>query len=184
MADRDLLTATGGPPIDKMARLLAGLRKERINNSCAGFVISPYAQSRNEYIASSAGFLVHAYEELGKMTDQMLQLTLAETMLQKAGTSSEAEFAHLKNRRRELVGYMGVALDVSLSLLLDARLDFNGEHNHMVITAAQRDELLKYLYSQFPALKKKTTDAISGDFAPQVVRIQSFLSGKYKASDQ
>jgi hypothetical protein len=183
-ADRDLLAATDGPPVEKIAHLLAGLRKERIGNDCAGFVVSPYAKSQNEYIASIAAFLVHAYGELGKVTDKMLQLTLTETMRQKAGGSAEEELAQVKTKRLEILRYMSIALDASLALLLDARLDSNGKHDHLVFTAAQRDTLLRYLHSQFPSLKDNRADAGSGDFTEQVARIQSFLSGKYKPSDQ
>jgi len=183
-ADRDLLSAKAGPPIDKMAHLMTGLRNERIENACAGFVISPYAKSNNEYIASAAGYLVNAYGELGKITDEMLRLTMMETILQRSGGSTESEFASLKNKRQDLLTNMALAVDASLSLLLSPRLDSNGKHDRLVFTAAQRDDLLSYLYSKFPTLKDSRTKTDSSDFTGQVAHIRSYLSGKYKTSDQ
>ena len=183
-ADHDLLVAKGGPPIGQMAHLMAGLRQERIENACAGFVIAPFAKSENTYIASAAAYLVHAFDELGKMTDQMLRLSLMETIRQRAGLSTEDELNQLKNRRKELLDYMPLAVDASLALLLDSRLDADGKHDHLLLTAAQRDGLLNYLYARFPILKISMTGSDPGNFTQQVARIQSFLSGRYKPSDQ
>ena len=77
------------------------------------------------------------------------------------------------------------AVNLSLLLLIDERrFDVEGKPDHMILTASQRNELLDYLYSEFPPLKNELAGKPGYDFVKQAALIQSFLSGPYKSSDR
>jgi len=183
-ANQEVLAAEDGPPVGQMGEVLTGLRLERTDNMCAGFVVSTYKDSTNPNIAAAAGLLAADYDELGKMADQVLKLALQEPVQRRMGRSTGAEFSELKQKRQQTLGHMTEVLNISLLLLLDgSRPDSQGRLEHLVITQAQKDALLNYLYSRFPALKSQKGER-SGDFLKQAALIHSFLSGTYKPADK
>ncbi len=184
-ANRELLAAKSGPPVDEIAKVLAGLRNERIDILCANFLVSLYADSENVYTATAAKSLASSYDELGTLADEMLRLTLMASMQRNPWRLSGTEFPKLIARRQKILGDMADALNLSLLLLIDERrFDVEGKPDHMVFTASQRDELLNYLYSEFPSLKNVQAGKPGYNFVKQAALIQSFLSGPYKSSDR
>jgi hypothetical protein len=182
--DRDVLDAAYGPPSDRMGKAFVGLRKERIDNSCASFLVAPFASSKNERTAAAAKVLTEGYDELSKMTDQMLRINMLETMQTKTGGSTYVEFSKMMKRRQEIVEKMADALIDSLVQLIDPRrMDPDGKPDHLILTREQRDALLDNLQSEFPNLKLEQTSERSGDFVKHAALIQSFLSGDYKPAD-
>jgi hypothetical protein len=182
-ADFDLLTARGDLPMNQMAKMITGLREERVQYICAAFVLSAYTQSSNENAAKVAKFLVFSYQELENMTGDMLQILLQGTSRSNR-TSTQVRYSQWMNKRQKTLGDMVQALEFSLSLLVDeGRKDPEGNPDHLILTGAQRDTLLNYLSSKFPALEDERKVKHSGDFLEQVILIHSFLTGKYKPAD-
>jgi hypothetical protein len=183
-ANREVLTATGRPLVDEMAKVITGLRRERIEDTCASFVISPYTGSKNVSTATAAKVLVLAYDDLGNMTDEMLRIALQSTVRRRVGESTRT-LPQLRSKRLEILGQIGEVVNLSLLQLIDeSRTDLQGKPDHLILTKAQQDELLDYLHSQFPTLKIKQTDMPTGDFVKQAALIESFLAGKYKPADR
>ncbi len=183
LANLEVLTAREDLPMDQTAKMMTGLREELIGNTCAAFILSAYAESANESLASAAKFLVLSYQVLKDMDNQMLQMILQGTR-DKDGTATRARLSEWKNRRRDILDKMAAAVDFSLSLLVDhSRTDAEGNPGHMILTKAQRDALLNYLISKFPSLDKEKRTAHYGDLIEQAALIQSFLTGKYKPAD-
>ncbi len=175
------LAAGGGDPVNKMANI-TDLRQERIDNTCAGFILSPYTGSKIESVATVAKYLVFAYQELSKMSDEMLGITLRQAL---PGTDgAPAQLSDWRDRRQSILRNMTDALNLSLSLLIDhSHTNPQGELNHMILTRAQKSSLLEYLNSRFPTLGGQESASHSGDFAAQATMIQAFLAGNYKTAD-
>jgi len=182
--DQEVLDGAYGQPGDRMGRAFVGLKQERIHNSCASFLVSPYAGSKNERTAAAAKVLTEGYDELSKMTDQMLKINMLETMQRKTGGSTYIELSRMMKRRQELVEKMTDALIDSLAQLIDPRrMDADGNPDHLILTREQRDALLDSLHSEFPNLELERTSKRSGDFVKHAALIQLFLSGNYKPAD-
>ncbi len=146
-----------------------GLREERIDNTCAGFILSPYTGSKIKGVATVADYLVSAYEELANMSDEMLGINMREGFSR--GQSALIDLTKWNARRQEILKSMTDAVNVSLLLL---RSDGEGESGQTGLTQEERHSLLTYLNSQFPV-----TGAVgdSVDFTKQAALIRSFLSG-------
>jgi hypothetical protein len=183
-ANSVMLETKGGAPVDQMAKAIAGLREERIHNDCASFVVSYYTGSENETIATTAKFLVYAYDELGKMSDQMLGISLQKSLRRVNGPSPQLQLSRLMDTRRETFKGMTDAVNLSLALLVDeGRTNTEGKPDHLILRKAQIAELLDYLYARFPSLKDNNGVARSGDFLKQAALIHAFLSGGYRPAD-
>jgi hypothetical protein len=183
-ADRGILSATSRPLVDRMAEVLAGLRLERIEDTCASFVISPYIDSRNEKMTTAARLLVLLYDDLGKMTDETLKIALQSTLQRRVGENTQT-LPELHNQRQGNLGRIGQVLEISLSLLIDeSRTDSQGKPDHMILSQEQKDELMDFLHSQFPELKGGQVGKYSGDFVKQAALVEAFLAGKYKPADR
>jgi hypothetical protein len=184
-ANREMLTASDGPPVERIPKVIAGLRQERIEDTCAGFVISSYAGSKNETVSAVAKVLAFAYDDMAKMTNQMLRLTLEDTRKRTPDIMTAKALSDLKDKRQELLQRTTEALNISLSLLVDAtRTNPDGNPDHIILSLKERDELLDYLHAQFPNLTNEQASGSSDEFVQQAALIQSFLSGKYKPADR
>ncbi len=175
--DRASLRALAGGDalIQQLARTIADLRQAQIEDTCAGLVLSPYTNSKIESIATSAKYLSFAYDELGKMTNDMLGVTMQASM-QKSGGASRSQLSELRGRRQEILQNMTDALTVSLSLLVDQNhKDPEGKPDRLILTHAQRISLLDYLQLQFPTLSDEKSTAASDDFLKQAALVQSYL---------
>ncbi len=184
-ANRDMLTASDLPPVERIPKVIAGLRQERIEDTCASFIVSSYTGSKNETVSAVAKVLAFAYEDLANMTNQMLKFNLEDARKQTPDILTAKALSELKDRRQELLRRTAEALTISLSLLVDGtRTNPDGKPDHMILSRAERDELLEYLHAQFPNLANEQAGSSSGDFVQQAVLIQSFLSGAYKPADR
>jgi hypothetical protein len=184
-ADREVLAAAYGPPMDRIGRAAISLRGEQIDHTCASFLVSAYTGSKNERAAAAAKVLTEGYDELGKMTNQMLKLNMLETMQRKGGGSTYIEYSRMRKRRQEIIENMKEALNVSLTLLIDPRrMDLDGKPDHLILSWAQINDLQEFLRAQFPSLKDEQTSKGSDEFVKQAALIQSFLSGIYKPADK
>jgi hypothetical protein len=184
-ANREMLTASNAPPVERIAKVIAGLRQERIEDTCASFVISSYTGSRNETVSSVAKVLAFAYDDMAKMTNQMLKLDLEDSRKRTPDILTAKALSDLKDRRQELLQRTAEALNISLSLLVDGtRTDPDGKPDHIILSRAERDELLDYLHVQFPNLTNERTGGSSDNFVQQAALIRSFLSDKYKPADR
>ncbi len=182
-ANLEVLTAKDDLPMDQMARMMTGLREELIENTCAGFILKAFSNSRNENVATTSKFLSLSYQTLQDMDNQLLGIILEGTR-DWNGPSTRTRFSEWKNKRRGVLDQMTVAVNFSLSLLVDqSRKDAAGNPDHMILTKEQRDALLYDLDSKFPSLVQNKNDSRSGDFIEQAALFQSFLTGKYKPSD-
>ena len=172
--------AGGNDPVDQMAKTMTDLRQAQIEDTCAGFVLSPYTGSKNQNVATASRYLAFAYEELGKMTNDMLGITMQSSIHRNAGNSTRYQLSELKKKRDEIIRNMNDAVNVSLSLLLDpSHRDQDGKPDLLILTRAQRIALMDYLHSQFPSLADKKIVEPSDDFTKQAALIQSFMAGNY-----
>ncbi|HYK92312.1 MAG TPA: hypothetical protein VE398_26360 [Acidobacteriota bacterium] len=169
-------SAAGGDTPLRQVPNFAGLKEERIDNTCAGFLLSPYASSKIEGVATVAKYLVFAYDELAKMSDEMLGITLRGAY---AGPSTRVvELSNWNRRRQEILSNMTDAVNLSLSLLI--RTDAEGKPSDLILSREERHSLLSYLNSEFPVGGNPGAIGYSGDFVKQAAMIRSFLSGGYK----
>lgn len=184
-ANREMLTASDGPPVQRIPKVLAGLRQERVEDTCAGFVISSYTGSRNEAVSAVAKVLAFAYDDLAKMTNEMLKLTLEDSRKKTPDILTAKALSELKNKRQALLKSITEGLNISLSLLVDqSRKDPDGQPDHIILSREERDGLLDYLHAQFPNMVNQREGGRPGDFVEQAVLVQSFLSDKYKPADR
>jgi hypothetical protein len=169
--------AGGASLYEQMAKTMTDLRKAQIDDTCAGFLLSPYAGSKNQSIATTAKYLAFAYGELGKMTNEMLGITIRASMLRNTGGAfSRSQLSDLKRRRQEILKNMTDALNLSLSLLVDqSHKDAQGKPDRLILTHTEKISLLDYLHSQFPTLSYEKAVGYS-DFATQAALIESFLN--------
>ena len=169
--------AGGDALVDQLAKTIADLRQAQIEVTCAGFILSPYAGSKNESIATAAKYLSFAYEELGKMSNEMLGITMQASMQRKVGGSTRVQLSDLRDRRQEIMRNMTDALNVSLSLLVDrSHTDSEGKPDRLILTREQRISLRDYLHSQFPTLSDEKPAEPSDDFIKQAALIRSYLN--------
>lgn len=184
-ANREMLTASNLPPVERIPKVIAGLRQERVEDTCASFVISSYTESKNETVSAVAKVLAFAYDDLAKMNNQMLKLNLEDARKRTPDILTAKALSELKDRRHELLQRITEALNISLSLLVDGtRANTDGKPDHIILSRAERDELLEYLHAQFPNLTNEQAGGSSDDFVQQAALIQSFLSGSYKPADR
>ncbi len=170
--------AGGNSLIEQMPKTMADLRQAQIEDTCAGFVLTPYAGSKNENIATAAKYLAFAYDELGKMTNEMLGITMQSSL--RGSVSTRPQLLKLKDKRQEIIQNMNEALNLSLSLLIDQKhTDAQGRPDRLILTHEQKISLTDYLHSRFPTLSDETSIGHSDDFIKQAALIQSFLSGNY-----
>ena len=179
-----MLEREGGVGTADTAQTIAGLRAERLDNVCSSFVVSHYTGSKNPTVAATAKYLASAYDELGKMSNQMLGITLQKSLQRVKGPSPQAQFSKLMERRREILAKMTDALKLSLALLVDEnRTDAQGNLDHLVLSKAQIKEILDYMYTRFPSLNDDKKDDRPGNFIKQAAMIQAFLTGAYRPAD-
>ncbi len=168
--------------IKEMPKTMTVLRQERIGLTCAGFVLSPFTNSKNETAATVAKYLVFAYEELGKMTDEMLGITLRESLSTHDPAAIRLQLSDLERRRHETLQNMTDALNLSLSLLLaQDHADPGGEQDRLILTHGQKMSLVDYLHNQFPSLSDRKSAEQSDDFIKQAAVIDSFLAGDHNS---
>lgn len=179
-----MLESEGGARIEQAAQTIAGLRAERLDNVCSSFMVSQYAGSKNPTVAATATYLTSAYDELGKMSDQMLGITLQKSLQRVNGPSPQLQFSKLMAKRQEILAKMTDALKLSLALLIDEnRTDTQGKLDHLVLSKAQIKEILDYMYARFPSLNDDKREDRSGNFIKQAALIQTFLTGSYRPAD-
>ncbi len=154
-----------------------GLREERIDNTCAGFLLSPYTDSKIEGVATAAKYLVFAYDKLAKMSDEMLGINMREAFSNSAG-SARVQLSDWSARRQEILRNMTDTVNLSLSLLI--RNDAEGNPSELILSPEERHSLLAYLNSLFPVGENTGAIGYSGDFTKQAALIRSFLSGGFR----
>ena len=180
LANTHLLTAVKAlPPVQQVDKTINGLKEERKGNTCAAFVLADFAGSKDKTIAEVAKFLVLSYQQLGTMSNEMLGIVLQGAAWKGAKSSIPDQLAQWKAKRQKILDLMADDLKVSLSMLVDQRgSDAEGKTDHLILSHSQRNDLLDYLRSQFPALTHGGLGEASGDFTKQAALIQSFLGGK------
>ena len=155
--------------VQQMAKTMTRLREERIGYTCAGFLLAPFTASKIESAATAAKYMVFAFDELGKMTNEMLGAMMQSAM--RSG-SAQHQLSELKDKRQGILRNMTDALNVSLSLLVDqSHTNSEGKHD-LLLTRTQKSSILDFIRSHFPS-RSYTQD----DFTKQAALIQSFLSG-------
>lgn len=169
--------AGGEALFEQMAKTMTDLRQAQIDDTCAGFILSPYADSKNKSIATTAKYLAFAYGELGKMTNEMMGIAMRASMQRKSGgASTRSQLSDLRGRRQEILKNMADALNLSLSLLVDqSHTDAEGKPDRLILTHTQKISLLDYLHSRFPTLSYEKATGYS-DFITQAALIESFLN--------
>ncbi len=182
-ANIKMLETKGGAPFEAIDKTIAGLRQERIENTCASFVVAYYVDSKDTTMATVAKYLDFAYGELGKMSNQMLGLNLQMSLHKINGPSPQRQLSMLLEKRQQILGDMTSALNLTLDLLIDEdRPNAQGKPDHLILKKEQVNDLLDYLSTRFPALRDSQV-GISGDFAKQAALIQKFLTGGYRPAD-
>ncbi len=183
-ANIQMLQTRGGAPFSEVDKTIAGLRQELIENTCASFVVSDFKDSAIPEIATIAKSLAYDYDELGKMSNEMLGINLQKSLQKVNGPSPQRQLSDLLGRRQGILNYMVDALNLSLGLLIDLdRTNAEGKPDHLILSHEQMNTLLEYLYSRFPSLKDNQGVAPSGDFTRQAASIQAFLTGSYKPAE-
>ncbi len=181
VANTKMLKTTGGAPFEEVDKTIAGLREERIANTCASFVVSDYKDSQDQTISTVAKYLAYAYDQFGDMSNQMLGINLQKAMRRVNGPSPQRQLSTLIEKRQEILRDMTDALNLTLwSLIDDGRKNAEGKPDHLILNHAQINDLLDYLYTRFPNLKDNQGAVPSGDFAKQAASIRAFLASGYK----
>ncbi len=183
-ANIKMLQAKGGAPFEEIDKTIAGLREELIENTCASFVVSYYVDSGDQTMATVAKYLAYAYDQLGKMSDQMLGINLQKALDTVNGVSPQRQLSQLLEERQKILQGITDAVNLSLDLLIDnGHVNEQGKPDHLILKKAQIEDLLDYLYQYFPSLKDNHGPEPSSDFVKQAALIQSFLTGSYKPAD-
>ncbi|HYK90201.1 MAG TPA: hypothetical protein VE398_15605 [Acidobacteriota bacterium] len=181
--ERASLSALAGGDVltGQIAKTIADLRQAQIQDTCAGFILSPYSNSKNENVATAAKYLAYAYDQLGKMTNEMLGIAMQASM-QSRSWAPTAQLSELKQKRQGIIQNMTDALNLSLSLLLDQNhTDPEGKPDLLILTRDQRTSLMDFLRLKFPTLSDEKGSGHSDDFIKQAAVIQSFLAGNYSS---
>ncbi len=157
----------------------ANLRQERIGDTCAGFILSPYTKSKNQKAAAVAKQLVADYGELQKMTDERFGLVMQLSMQTSYGVPVRTRLSEIKDRREKVLRNMNETLKTSLSLLVDEdQTDFEGKPGRILLTHDQRTDLRDFLLTRFPSLRKEMRGTEEpDDYTRQAAQIRSFLAG-------
>ncbi len=167
------------PPVQQMDKTIYGLKEERKGNTCAAFILGDYTGSKNETIATVAKVLVLSYQELGRMSNEMLGIVLQGATWKGAQSYTRDQLTEWRAKRQKILGGMTDALEVSLSMLVEHS---NGgaeeKADHLVLSNPQRIEILNHLRSRFPALTHEGLTESSSDFTKQAALIQSLLAGQ------
>jgi hypothetical protein len=183
-ANKKMLDTKGGAPPGEVDQTIMGLRKERIDNMCAAFVVSYYVNSRTPSIASTAKLFKDSFDELGKMSDQMLGINLQWFARKPIGLPPQRQLSILMTRRQEILHKMGDSLNQSLQLFIDeSRISEEGKPDHLVLNKDEINELLHCLDTFFPALKNIDKLERPGEFLKQAASIQTFLTSSYKPAN-
>ncbi len=153
-----------------------GLREARIDNTCAGFILSPYTTSKIKGVATAAKSLVSAYQELANMSDELLGITLRETVSANS-VSALGQASDWSRRRQVILKKMNDTVNQSLSQL--TRTNEEGKASETTLSPGDRHSLLVYLNSKFPVGNPEAIGN-SVDFVKQAALIRSYLSGGYK----
>jgi hypothetical protein len=156
------------------------LRDERIGDTCAGFILSPYTKSQNQGAAAVAKRLVAAYGELQKMTDERLGLVMQQEVQTRIGPPVRTRLAELDKRRQSVLREMNNVLTTYLALLVDqSQTDVEGSPGRNVLTHDQRISLRDFLQSKFPSLlaDERIGAEPSDELTKQAALIRSFLTG-------
>ena len=118
------------------------------------------------------------------MSNEMLGIVLQGAAWKGARNSIPDQLAQWKGKRQKILDLMNEALNVSLSMLVDqGGGDAEGKTDHLILSHAQRVDLLDYLHSQFPALTHEGFEEASSGFTKQAALIQSLLTGKNQAAE-
>jgi len=176
---------TTGKSSNPSADRFAGLKEERIGDTCAGFILSPFIKSENKTVASVARRLAADYGELGKMTDERLGIAMQQSLQTHYGKPVQARLSDLKKKREDIMRDMNDVLPASLSLLIDHnQTDIEGKPGRMILTHDQRISLRDFLQSQFPSLliDDKIGTKPTDEFTKQASVIRTFLAGNYAPS--
>ncbi len=183
-ANARMLKTPGGASLDDMDKAINGLREERIENTCASFVISYYNHSKDPAIAAIAGDLISSYNALGKMSDELLGIHLQKTIRKINGPSPQKQFADLMAKRQALLRSVANQINLSLGMLVDDnRANEQGEFDHLILRKVEIRNLTNYLYTQFPSLKDSPRTLPSGDFGRLAANIRDFLARGFKPAD-
>jgi hypothetical protein len=183
-ANIKMLETEGGAPALEVDQTITGLREERIRNACAAFVVADYVNSENPNIAANARILADGYDELGKMSNQMLGINLQKFLRRNIGPSPQRQFSALIEKRRMIIKNMTEALNMSLKSLIDeSRTNEEGKPGHLILDRDQVENLLDYLDVRFPRLKDSQGARPSGNFIKQAVSIQAFLTSGSSAAN-
>ncbi len=181
-ANGKMLETTGGAPFEEIDKTIAGLREELTENICASFVLSYYIGSKKGDIDTLAKVLASAYDDFGKMSNEMLGINLQKSL--QDANRSQRQLSMLLEKRQEILSDMRDALNLTLGLLIDnSRTNAAGKPDRLILNGAQIGGLLDYLYTRFPALKDSQGATASGDFAKQAALIRVFLSSGYRPAD-
>ncbi len=181
-ANSRMLETTGGAPFEEIDKTIAGLREELTENICASFVVSSFIGSKDKNIDTIAKVLASAYDDFGKMSNEMLGINLQKTLQDADGP--QRRLSMLLAKRQETLRDMREALNLTLGLLVDdGRTNAEGKPDHLILSRAQIRGALDYLYARFPALKDSQGAMASGDFAKQAALIKVFLSSGYLPAD-
>lgn len=181
-ANSAMLETTGGASYEKIDKTIAGLREELTENTCASFVVSYYIGSKDSNIDTIAKVLASAYDDFGKMSNEMLGISLQESL--RDVNRSQRQLSILLEKRQATLRDMKDALNLTLGLLIDyGHTNTEGKPDHLILSRAQIRGLLDFLYARFPALKDSQGATASGDFAKQAALIKVFLSSGYRPAD-
>lgn len=177
-----------GEPIHQMTSQFNGLRENRKDDSCAAYLLAPYRASKNETVSMAAKLQVAVYQNLARTNDEALQLLRQSARARNVDPVSVSDqLSQLQTNVGELVVDLGNAATGSLLVAIDRnRTNAEGDADHMLLSRSERDDLLKYLHSDFPNLKDSGDEnfAKQDGFEQVASLFQHFLTGTHKPSDE
>jgi hypothetical protein len=183
-ANSKMLETKGGAPAVEADQAIIGLREERIRNTCSSFIVSYYVSSNNPAIAESARLLTRGYDDLGKMSDQMLGINLQKFIKKAIGSSPQRQLSTLMDKRQETINTMAAALIYTLKMFIDeSRTNAEGKPDHLLFDKDAVAALLEYLRDRFPELKNNKGVKPASEFLKEAALIELFLTSGFKAAN-
>jgi len=156
--------------------------------TCAEMVLEPYKKSLDQkMIGTTAEYLAAVYGQHRRLNDQFLDLLKNLPDASQQPTKLADVISTIEVEREKLWIDLRKASTLTLLGLLDSsRLDKDGKLRTLLITRAERTELLERLLRAFPEVKKRSEVDKPGTHELIFIAslYQQFLTNPYKCADE
>src|SRR2546427_1685350 len=154
--------------------------------ACAEIVLEPYKKSPDQtMIGLTADFAASVYRQHRRLNDQFLDLLRSLPDLSDQPTKRADAISTIEVERGKLWNDLIKATTLTLLGLLDqSKTGKDGTLQTLVITKAERKELLDRLLRAFPEVKAQGHKPGASDLMFIASLYDQFLAGQYKSADE